>query len=442
MGICKRLWFTILVSLMIFATLPAMSMTPQQQKKMLDQLDQLDQMEKLDHFDFSDLAAKADACTHARDFNCAEKNIAKASKSISSSQDKKALQELKRNLVAERKAAEEERLAEELRLAEARRRESQSSGIQWGKLVAMGTGALIGGVGHMPAEVQNKVITGIVKDSMPGQDGMSNFKGNMDSLNAEQRARNERAAAAQRDQQAKAIAAEAANNRRLMDASIRSHQSNDQNTTNRQQTPVQPWNNQVQGASGASQQDQERQRRELQAQLAANQQGRNRNEEQLQQQTRQNGQGRNNSTTTTGGEAAGTTSTSYLTQGGLQWIQVKPGTHTYDQAYPKCGLLVQGPLGWRLPSITEVAGLTRAQVDATGSAMATGGLYGSGALTGQGWDLVKIWTSNSSAWHPKGTMGAYRHHLFVDLSNGQVGSIKVTTGLVGPVACVRLIPRS
>lgn len=40
------------------------------------------------------------------------------------------------------------------------------------------------------------------------------------------------------------------------------------------------------GLAETSQQDQERQRRELQAQLAANQQGRNRNEEQLQQQAR------------------------------------------------------------------------------------------------------------------------------------------------------------
>lgn len=233
MGVCKRLWLTILASLMIFATLPAMSMTPQQQKKMLDQLDQLDQMEKLDHFDFTDLAAKAEACTRARNFDCAEQSISKASKSISSSQDKKTLQVLKRNLVAERKAAEEERLAEERRLAEARSRESQSSGIQLGKLAAMGAGALIGGVGHMSAEVQSKVVQGIIKDSMPGQDGISNFKGNMDSLNAEQRARNERAAAAQRERQAQAIADEAANNRRMMDPSIRSHQSNDQNTTNR-----------------------------------------------------------------------------------------------------------------------------------------------------------------------------------------------------------------
>ncbi|MDH4286052.1 MAG: hypothetical protein OEV26_01335, partial [Gallionella sp.] len=54
-----------------------------------------------------------------------------------------------------------------------------------------------------------------------------------------------------------------------------------------------------------SQQDQERQRKEAQAQLNAKQQSRNRNEEQLQQQARQNGQARNNSrasTSKTGGD--------------------------------------------------------------------------------------------------------------------------------------------
>lgn len=127
-----------------------------------------------------------------------------------------------------------------------------------------------------------------------------------------------------------------------------------------------------------------------------------------------------------------------VTQGGLQWIQVGSGIHTYDQAYPVCGLLIQGPLGWRLPEITELAGLTRVQVDKTekGVAAASGGLYGSGALNGHGWASVKTWTANASAWH---AAASYSSHLFVDLSNGEAGSRNDSKGLEGPVTCVRRI---
>lgn len=129
-----------------------------------------------------------------------------------------------------------------------------------------------------------------------------------------------------------------------------------------------------------------------------------------------------------------------VTQGGLQWIQVGSGTHTYDQAYPVCGLLIQGALGWRLPSITELAGLTRVQVDKTekGIALATGGLYGSGALNGHAWKSVKTWTGNASAWH---AMSSYSSHLFVDMGNGEAGSRNDSKGLDGPVTCVRRTPQ-
>jgi hypothetical protein len=47
-----------------------------------------------------------------------------------------------------------------------------NSGFQWGKLAALGTGAAIGGAGKLSSEAQTKLITGMVQDSMGGQQGM------------------------------------------------------------------------------------------------------------------------------------------------------------------------------------------------------------------------------------------------------------------------------
>jgi hypothetical protein len=120
MSINKQLWLIILFNLLAFISHPVMALTDQQ-KKMLDQLDQLDQ---LDHLDFIDQNEKANKCIFARDFDCAEKSIVKAAKSISNSQDKNELRITQQNLGKERQLkADEEKAEKERLLAEERRRE-------------------------------------------------------------------------------------------------------------------------------------------------------------------------------------------------------------------------------------------------------------------------------------------------------------------------------
>jgi hypothetical protein len=62
-------------------------------------------------------------------------------------------------------------------LEEQRRAEEQAeseNGFQWGKLAALTTGALIGGVTHLDSQTQANLLTGAVQDSLGGVDGMSN----------------------------------------------------------------------------------------------------------------------------------------------------------------------------------------------------------------------------------------------------------------------------
>jgi len=85
-----------------------------------------------------------------------------------------------------RQAEEAERLAQQHRqeLAAERQRiaqlqasqpaPTQASGFQWGKLAALGVGAVAGGLTQLPSETQAKVIAGLVSDSMAGQEGLSN----------------------------------------------------------------------------------------------------------------------------------------------------------------------------------------------------------------------------------------------------------------------------
>lgn len=52
----------------------------------------------------------------------------------------------------------------------------QQQGFQWGKLAALGVGAALGGAGKLDAESQANILTGMVKDSMGGQQGISGLQ--------------------------------------------------------------------------------------------------------------------------------------------------------------------------------------------------------------------------------------------------------------------------
>ncbi len=130
MNFNKSLRLILIVSLIVFSSLPTLAMTVQQ-KKMIDQLDQLD------HLDFIEEYEKANVCIQTRDFACAEKKIAKAAKYVVTSKDKQSLRLIKQSLAEERKAVQEE-LAEtarieqqlQIELAEAARIERQAQAEQ------------------------------------------------------------------------------------------------------------------------------------------------------------------------------------------------------------------------------------------------------------------------------------------------------------------------
>lgn len=50
---------------------------------------------------------------------------------------------------------------------------SSDSGFQWGKAFALGSGAAIGGISKLSSDAQVKIASGIIQDSMGGQQGMS-----------------------------------------------------------------------------------------------------------------------------------------------------------------------------------------------------------------------------------------------------------------------------
>ena len=119
-----------------------------------------------------------------------------------------------------------ERIAGEWEKGVLRRRTDDEGGFQWGKLAAIGVGAAIGGAGHLSSEAQTRVVTAAVNDSMAGQQGIGNLQSTTDTLLAQQKAQQARAAQQAREQQGKAIADEAANNERLLKAARESRQSN------------------------------------------------------------------------------------------------------------------------------------------------------------------------------------------------------------------------
>lgn len=221
----------------IFAVMATSFIAPPAVATINDMLDMSEKLDQLDKQDFQAAIDQANACTQRRDFSCANFQIGKAVKLASGSRDQGMLTSARQNMASERaRIAEEKRLREEerLRVAEAeqaeRRRQQEeagrSSGFQWGKLAAIGVGAAIGGVGHLSSEVQTRVIAGAIKDSMAGQEGISNLKETTDNLLSKQKAQQAIAAQQERQQQAKAMSDEAANNERLLKAARKSRQPN------------------------------------------------------------------------------------------------------------------------------------------------------------------------------------------------------------------------
>jgi hypothetical protein len=113
----------------------------------------------------------------------------------------------------------------------------------------------------------------------------------------------------------------------------------------------------------------------------------------------------------------------YVSQGGLTWMPVSSTIYDYAGATALCAGTINGQTGWRLPTLTELSGLTGQPALGT---IATGGLYGSGAMTGQGWTLSYTWSST-----PASTGG----HYYVYLGNGFVSALGATD--TNNVTCVR-----
>jgi hypothetical protein len=90
-------WMAVIVLAAI--TLPASASSI----KSKDPFEMMDDLDKLDKDDFVVAVAKADACTRARDFACAESALAKASKLVTASEDKSRLLASNQTLTAEKR---------------------------------------------------------------------------------------------------------------------------------------------------------------------------------------------------------------------------------------------------------------------------------------------------------------------------------------------------
>jgi hypothetical protein len=86
-------------------------------------------------------------------------------------------------------AAEQQRLAQleaqrRAAAAAAQAQQEKQGGFQWGKFAALTTGAVAGGLGKMDADTQANILTGIIRDSASGNEGISNFQGAAGSVAA------------------------------------------------------------------------------------------------------------------------------------------------------------------------------------------------------------------------------------------------------------------
>lgn len=186
------------------STVPTSS--PSSMQDMISMANMADMADMADKQDFNFAIDLADKCTHRRDFACTDEQLAAASKVAHGPRDRKLIAAARQNMTNEKSmiAEEERQHAEEVRrLAEAEERQriakaeqqrqqeaeaSQSSGFQFGKAFVMGSVGLALG-GGMSSEAKSKFIEGVLKDSMPGQDGISNTTANANAYAAEQKAR-------------------------------------------------------------------------------------------------------------------------------------------------------------------------------------------------------------------------------------------------------------
>lgn len=142
--------------------------------------------------------------------------------------------------------AEREQREEEER--EQKRREKAESREFWKGAATLATGVAVGNATrNLNPDQQTRMVSSAMKGVQSGD--ASEFVATTNQVKAERTQEHNakmQAIEAQKEREdADAKEAEAANNRRMMDASIRSHQPSAQNTTNRQQPSVQPWNNQA-----------------------------------------------------------------------------------------------------------------------------------------------------------------------------------------------------
>lgn len=142
--------------------------------------------------------------------------------------------------------AEREQREEEER--EQKRREKAESRAFWKGAATVGVGIAVGNATRNLAPDQQERMMRSSMNSVQSGDA-SEIIATTQQVKAERTQEHNakmQAVEAQKEREGyDAKEAEAANNRRMMDASIRSHQPSVQNTTNRQQPPAQSWNNQA-----------------------------------------------------------------------------------------------------------------------------------------------------------------------------------------------------
>jgi DNA-binding beta-propeller fold protein YncE len=103
----------------------------------------------------------------------------------------------------------------------------------------------------------------------------------------------------------------------------------------------------------------------------------------------------------------------YVSQGGLTWMPVT-FSKTWSQANSYCAnTTINGQTGWRLPTLAELSGLIIPPP--SGQGIATGGVYGSGAMKGP----LSTWSST-----PYGS----GHYVVSSLGNGYSDDGYIRTG--------------
>ncbi len=179
--------------LCLFVLVPQTTLAlTEQQQRMLDQLNQQDNL------DFLDSDANANSCIQNRDFTCAEKQIAKASRLARTQQDKELIQLTQQNLAMEMSLLEAERqarrdlkeaqeaaeIAEERAIRAQQRAQEEADENQRLKQAAMSAAFVLGGGGELAPDTQSRVLQAIATDSYGS--GTSNFTNAINDIKAQQ----------------------------------------------------------------------------------------------------------------------------------------------------------------------------------------------------------------------------------------------------------------